>query len=117
MKNNGTKNFQKFKLIIYQNYLVFGTIQSIDQMNILIKYKYALRHIEVQYDKSDPRILNLIAKQGNHYIDLSISFEEINRCSAMKKLIEENRKSSKNTEYLLFDSYFDNLLMKMCYKN
>ena len=117
MKNNRIKNYQVFKLIIHQNYIIFATIESKDKINIVIKYKYALRHIEVQFDKSDPRTLNLIAKQRNNYIDLSILFEEISTCSGMKKLIEENRKSAKNTEYLLFDSYFDSLLMKMGYQN
>ncbi len=117
MKNNCIKNYQLFKLIIYQNYLIFASIkESTDQTNFLIKYKYALRHIEVQFDKSDPRTLNLIAKEKNNYIDLSVSLEEISKCSGMKKLIEENRKSAKNTEYLLFDSYFDSLLMKISYQ-
>jgi hypothetical protein len=115
MKNNSIKNYQNSKLIIYQNHLIFATTEANNPMHFLIKYKYALRHIEIQFDKSDPRVLNLIAKERNNYIDLSILFDEINKCSAMKKLIEENRKSSKNTEYLLFDSYFDSMLMKMTY--
>lgn len=116
MKNNNLKNYQNFYLILYQNYIIFANTETKDKTHLSIKYKYALRHIEVQFDKADPRLLNSIAKEKNNYIDLSILFNEISKCSAMKKLIEENRKSAKNTEYLLFDSYFDSLLMKMTYQ-
>jgi len=115
MKNNYSKNFQVYKLIIYQNYLIFAINECKDKLNLKIIYKYALRHIEVQLDKFDTKALNLIAKEKNNYIDLSILFDDSSKSSVMKKLIEENRKSSKNTEYLLFDSYFDSLLMKMSY--
>jgi len=100
-------------MIIYQNYLIFSVIDLKNSELLKIIYKYALRHIEVQLDKSDQKTLNLIAKERNNYIDLSISFDEVNKSSGMKKLIEENRKSAKYTEFLLFDSYFDNLLIKM----
>lgn len=117
MKNNHLKNFQNFFLIIYQNYLLFATNEYKSKLNIKIKFKYALRHIEVQFDKFDPRCLNLIAKEKGAYVDLFIGFDEMNKSSIMKKILEENRKSSKNTEYLLFDSYFENLLMKVNYQN
>ncbi len=116
MKNNYSKNFQQFKLIIYQNFLIFAINENKEKLVLKIKYKYALRYIEVQIDKLEAKILNLIAKEKHNYIDLSVSFDDSYKSSKMKKLIEENRKNVKNTENLLLDSYFDNQLMKMSYK-
>jgi hypothetical protein len=78
----------------------------------LIKYKYALRHLEAQFDRSDPRMLNIIVKHKNNYIDISMCFEDVNKTAGVKKSLEEQRKSSRNTEYLLLDSYFDDLISK-----
>ena len=77
-----------------------------------IKFKYALRHLEAQYDRSDPRVLNLIVKDKNNYIDIILNFDELSQTSNVKKSLEEQRKSSRNTEYLLLDSYFDDLISK-----
>jgi len=78
---------------------------------VLIKYKYALRHIEAQFDRSDPRILNILAKDKNNtMVDLSVNFDDMGKTQNIKQNIEEIRKSARNTEYLLLDSYFDDLI-------
>jgi hypothetical protein len=99
-------------MMIYQNYLFFVQPDLRDQNQIVVKYKYALRDLEAQIDRSDPRILNLIVKDKNNYIDLSLSFDDVSKTTSVKKSLEENRKSSRNTEYLLLDSYFDDLINK-----
>ena len=92
--------------------MYFG-IPDIKETNFaLIKYKYALRHLEAQIDRADPRLLNLIVKDKNNYIDLILVFEDVNKVIAVKKSLEEQRKSSRNTEYILLDSYFDDLINK-----
>ena len=111
-KNSSIKNFINYFLLIYQNYLYFAQPDLKDPQFALIKYKYALRHLEAQFDRSDPRILNLIVKDKNNYIDISLYFEDVNKTSSVKKSLEEQRKSSRNTEYLLLDSYFDDMISK-----
>lgn len=114
MKNNIIKNFQNFYLIIFQNYIFFGQIDQKINGCLIIKCKYALRHIEGHFDRLDPRILNLVAKDKNgSYIDISVSFDDMGKSSNIKQSIEENRKSARNTEYLLLDSYFEELVNKL----
>src|SRR5690606_16708987 len=109
LKTSTIKNFLSYIMLIYQNHLYFSQIDINDNNFVNIKYKYALRHLEAQIDRSDPRILNLIVKDKNSYIDISLSFEDVSMTTNVKRSLEENRKSSRNTEYLLLDSYFDEL--------
>lgn len=106
------KNYINFVMVIYQNHLYFAQPDLKDQSFSIIKYKYALRHLEAQIDRSDPRVLNLIVKDKNQYIDISLYFDDVTKTTAVKKSLEEHRKSSRNTEYLLLDSYFDDLISK-----
>jgi hypothetical protein len=99
-------------MLIYQNNLHFAQIDINDNNFVNIKYKYALRHLEAQIDRSDPRILNLIVKEKSSYIDLSLSFDDVSITTNVKRSLEENRKSSRNTEYLLLDTYFEDLISK-----
>jgi hypothetical protein len=101
-----------YLMLIYQNQLYFTQLDINDTNFFSVKYKYALRHLEAQIDRSDPRILNLIVKDKNNYIDLSLSFDDVSITTSVKRSLEENRKSSRNTEYLLLDSYFDELINK-----
>lgn len=110
LKFSHSKNFLNYILIIYQNYLYFALPDIKDSTCALIKYKYALRHLEAQIDRSDPRILNIIVKDKNNYLDIAMDFNDVNKTSGVKKSLEEQRKSSRNTEYLLLDSYFDDLI-------
>ena len=113
LKNNSTiKNFLNYVLLIYQNHMFFAQPDQKDPSFAQIKFKYALRHLEAQFDRSDPRVLNLIVKDRNIYIDITLYFEDVNKTAAVKKSLEEQRKSSRNTEYLLLDSYFDDLISK-----
>ncbi len=112
LKSASIKNFINYLLLIYQNHLYFAQSDVKEPQFALIKYKYALRHLEAQIDRSDPRILNLIVKDKNNYLDLSLYFEDVNRTTSVKKSLEEQRKSFRNTEYLLLDSYFDDLISK-----
>jgi hypothetical protein len=112
LKFSHSKNYLNYILLIYQNHMYFAQPDLKDSQFALIKYKYALRHLEAQFDRSDPRILNLIVKDKNNYIDLAVYFEDVNKTAGVKKSLEEQRKSSRNTEYLLLDSYFDDLISK-----
>lgn len=114
MKNNFIRNFSTYYLILYQNYLCFAQTDPKSSGSVLIKYKYPLRHIEAQFDRSDPRILIILARdKNNNLVDLSVNFDDMGKTQNIKQSIEENRKSARNTEYLLLDSYFDDLINKM----
>jgi hypothetical protein len=99
-------------LLIYQNHIYFAKLDAENTNLVTIKFKYALRHLEAQIDRSDSRLLNLIVKDKNSYIDLCVSFDDANITPTLKRSLEENRKSSRNTEFLLLDSYFDDLINK-----
>mgnify|MGYP000873498199 CR=1 FL=1 len=97
-------------MVIWNNKLAFAIREDKNKPILKIKYIYFLRHIEVQIDRMDNKSLLVIAKDKNNYIDLVIQFNKSDKVNSMKKILEENRKSAKNTEFLLFDSYFDNLI-------
>lgn len=99
-------------MCIDQNYLVFCTPDPLKTEFAIVKNKYALRHLEVQMDRSDPRILNTIVKEKEDLIDLAIYFDDVNRATTIKKQLEEHLKNSKSTEFILLVSYFDELLNK-----
>lgn len=124
MKTNFMKSYSNYFLIIFQNQLCFAQIDSTNSQNdpnmnkinkeyVIMKYKYALRYVEAHFDRSDPRLLNIVAKDKQNYVDLSVYFDDMGKTSNIKQSIEENRKSARNTEYLLLDSYFDELINKM----
>lgn len=112
MKNNQIKNFINYYMLIYQNYLFFLQPDLKDPNLSTVKYKYALRDIETLIDRADPRILNLVVVDKSGYLDISLAFDDVNKTTSIRKSIEENRKSTRNTEYLLLDSYFDDLIGK-----
>ncbi len=114
MKNNFIKSFTSYYLILFQNHLCFAQTNSKLHGSVTIKYKYPLRHVDAHFDRSDPRILIVIAKDKNgNVVDLSVCFDDMGKTSNIKQSIEENRKSTRNTEYLLLDSYFEDLINKM----
>jgi hypothetical protein len=99
-------------MCIDQNYLVFCLPDSNRPEYAIVKNKYALRHIEVQIDRGDPRVLNLLVKEKNTISEQSIYLDDINKANTLKKQLEEHKKNSKNTEFILLVSYFDELLNK-----
>jgi hypothetical protein len=99
-------------MLIYQNHLYFAQPDFNDPSFSVIKYKYALRHLEAHIDRSDPRVINLVVKVKKEYFDIFLYFEDVSLTMNVKKILEENRRSAKNTEYLLLDSYFDDLISK-----
>jgi hypothetical protein len=105
------KNVNNYIMVIEQNYVLFCLVDPNKQDSATVKYKYALRHLEVQIDRADPRILNLIVKDNkNEYIDLCMYLDEIQKVGNIKRMLEEQRKCSRNTEFILLVSYFDELL-------
>ena len=99
-------------MLIDQNYIMFCVPDPNKSSYAIIKNKFALRHLEVQIDRSDPRILNIIVKDKNDFTDLALYLEDVTKASNLKTQLEEHRKSSKNTELILLISYFDELLNK-----
>jgi len=43
-------------------------------------------------------------------VDLSVNFDDMGKTQNIKQNIEEIRKSARNTDYLLLDSNFDDLI-------
>ena len=107
------KSFLNYYLIIFQNQLCFAQSDVGKNNYVNMKYKYALRYVEAHFDRGDPRLLNIVAKDKQTFFDLSVYFDDMGKTSNIKHSIEENRKSARNTEYLLLDSYFDELINKL----
>ena len=103
-------SFINYIMVIYHNHVYFALPEIKDSSFSVIRYKFALRHIEAQLDRADPRILNLVVLDKGQYIELSLYLEDVRKTMQIKKTIEEHRKSARNTEYLLLDSYFDDLI-------
>lgn len=98
-------------MVIEHNNVFFCLVDTNKPDIAIVKYKFALRHLEVQIDRADPRILNLIVKDHKgEYIDLCMYLDEVQKVTSVKRLLEEQRKCSRNTEYILLVSYFDELL-------
>lgn len=104
-------NLNNYFMLIEHNYVLFCLVELNKIDTATVKYRFALRHIEVQIDRADPRILNLIVKDNkNAYLDLCLYLDEIGKVSNLKRILEEQRKSTRNTEYIILVSYFDQLL-------
>ena len=97
-------------MLIEQNYVLFCIVETNKIDTATVKYRYALRHLEVQIDRADPRILNLIVKDNkNSYIDFCLYLDEINKVLNLKRMLEEQRKSSRNTEWnLIYKTQLNN---------
>lgn len=112
LRNKQYSSFTPFVIMLNYNHLLFCLYDQKDSQNVIFKYRFALRHIEVQIDRSNPRQLSLIVKEENQYKDFTLEFEDVHKTTGIKKYLEENRKSARNTEYLLLDSYIDDLIAK-----
>ena len=99
-------------MCIDQNNLVFCTPDSEKCEYAVVKNRYSLRNIDVQIDRNDLKMLNLIVKEKSNVIELSISLDDVSKANTLKKQLEDHRKNTKNTEFILLLSYFDELLNK-----
>lgn len=63
LKNSQYNTPTVFYLLIYHNYLLFCKPDDNDNQYCYLKHKHALRHVEVQIDRSNPRILYLAVKE------------------------------------------------------
>jgi hypothetical protein len=115
LKQSTSKIASSVYLTIFQNHLYFSQQDPKDPQFYVNKYKYALRHLEVQMDSRDSKSMNIIVKDKAGYIDLSLLFEDSNKAGLIKRILEENRKSARNMEYKLLDSFFDELINKWKY--
>lgn len=117
LKNSSYTQLTTFIIIIYNNYCLLCLPD--DKDNVFIKYIHSLRNVEVQIDRSNPRTLILVANEvslfyfkKNSINDYYIECTDVSKAMTTKNYIEENRKSIRNTEYLLLDSYIEDLLNK-----
>lgn len=101
------------------NYIYFCAIIMTSQSQIeevVLKNKYSLRNIELQIDRSNPRQIYLVVKDlNNKYHDYLIELPDVTKAIEFKQFLEEARKTIVNTEYLMLDSYIDDLLNKWNY--
>lgn len=112
VKIGSSKNIPiKYSMIFNINSLIFSIQDQTNKNLLIVKHKFALRNIEVQVDRSDPRLMNLMAKDSkDEYVDICLFLEDVNDSISLKKKLEENRKLGRNTEYILLVKYFDDLL-------
>ena len=116
LKNNtNLKIYVTYAMIFYQNYLYFGVYDPQDNDYATIKDKYALRHIEVTIDRQDPKSIDITYSYEKVFIDLFVAFEDKEKALYIKKNIEDQRKSARVMEYLLLESYFDDLIAKITF--
>jgi hypothetical protein len=106
-------NFNDYLMLIEHNHILFCLVDNNKPDTAVVKYKYALRHLEVQFDRADPRILTLCLKDNKkEFLDLFMYLDEIGKVTSIKRMLEEQRKSTRNTEFIMLVSYFDELLNK-----
>ena len=99
-------------MFIDQNYMVICTPHYLNEEYAIVKYKYAVRNLELQIDRSDPRVLNTIVKDKENLMEIKIYFDDVNKVNNIKRELEEIQMNSKSTEFILIVSYFDDLLNK-----
>jgi len=120
MKNNNHKTYIPVFVLIYKHNLYISFPENTDLYRGIVKYKYSLRNLELQVDRSEPRSLNvfyvkevidsiLIIHKGM-YIDIVLFFEDSKKTLEVKKKIEDNRIIAWNTEITLITKYFDSIL-------
>jgi hypothetical protein len=92
--------------------MVICTPHDLKEEYAIVKYKYAVRNLELQIDRSDPRVLNTIVKDKENLMEIKIYFDDVNKVNNIKRELEEIQMNSKSTECILIVSYFDDLLNK-----
>ena len=92
--------------------MVICTPHYLKEEYAIVKYKYAVRNLELQIDRSDPRVLNTIVKDKENLMEIKIYFDDVNKVNNIKRELEEIQMNSKSTEIILIVSYFDDLLNK-----
>eukprot|EP00357_Protocruzia_adherens_P011453 CAMPEP_0115007838 /NCGR_PEP_ID=MMETSP0216-20121206/21487_1 /TAXON_ID=223996 /ORGANISM="Protocruzia adherens, Strain Boccale" /LENGTH=844 /DNA_ID=CAMNT_0002374995 /DNA_START=193 /DNA_END=2727 /DNA_ORIENTATION=+ len=72
-------------------------------------HKVRLRNVEFMIDRSDPRTLVVAIKSEgtSTFYDLVLTFEDHNRATYVKKVLEENRRNSKLYEMSLIESFLE----------
>lgn len=68
LKSSQFSGFIDFYLCVVHNYLLLCQPDDKETQNVYIKYKHPLRHIEMQIDRSNPRILCLVVKEVSNYL-------------------------------------------------
>ncbi|EAR83388.3 CLEC16A, putative (macronuclear) [Tetrahymena thermophila SB210] len=71
-----------------------------------------LKKVEAQIDRADPRKLELVIKNITYngkekYDDFILIFENIDTCSQIKKILDENRKTSKQIEMTVLVKFLE----------
>lgn len=126
IKLSQNNSFSEAVLAIYNNYILFCSIINDNTNNnsnknrnsetyATINYKYSIRNIEVHTDRSNTRLLCMLVKQNSSYKDIYLEFNDYSEIKKFKQFLEDTRKSVKNNEYLLLDTYIDDLLNKWNY--
>lgn len=96
-------------LLILGNRLYIGCLSS-NPIYTRIKKKYLLSDCDLQYDRGEPRVLNIIIwnnKKKRDFIALFVMFKDVEGMMTAKKNIEENKKSCKVLEKAQILSYFE----------
>ena len=88
------------------NYFVI-TIESISYKN-----KVKISNVEVQIDRSEPRIINIVYTDENGEIkEMLISFEEdVAKTVQIKRILEDSSNFARNNEFRTIKGYFDKLV-------
>jgi len=110
MKTSVHKTFIPVNIIVYKHNLIIVFPETENENRGIVKYKYSLRSLELQVDRSEPRSLNVFYVKEGQYIDMVLSFEDSKKPLVVKQLIEENRTVAWNTEISSITKYFDDLL-------
>lgn len=111
--------------IIHKHNILFAYSDEKNADIAVVKYKFALRNLELQTDRSEPRNLNIFYVKNvslfiliflkGVLIDIVLGFEDTLKPIELKKIIEENKKVAWNTEVFLITKYFDDLVNKWKY--
>ena len=83
------------------------TIESISYKN-----KVKISNVEVQIDRSEPRIINIVYTDENGEIkEMLISFEEdVAKTVQIKRILEDSSNFARNNEFRTIKGYFDKLV-------
>jgi hypothetical protein len=115
MKNNTYKSGYSVFMTIYQNHIYFTQLDSEKTNYAIIKFKYPIRHIETKIDRTDLKILHLIVKDSKDYEEVILYFTDASISDSVHKIIEESRYAYKSTEYILLESYVEDLINNTFY--
>ena len=109
-KKSNISKYTSYIIVVYLNYVFFGTLSPEDENKIVVKMKFPLRLIEIYNDRKEPKCMNFNVTDKGKYIEINIMFDNEENKLKAKSVLETSRKSARDWEKQQIKKYFNEMI-------